>query len=198
MASAAARIRMTEEEYLAFERASDEKHEYIDGEIFAMSGASRKHSRVVLLLLSELQYALRGRKCEVYNNDVRVHIPTSRRYVYPDGSIVCGHADFMDDESDTLLNPRVVVEVLSPSTEHYDQGDKFLQYKSISSLKHYVVAAQDKPHVEVFTRQLNGTWTCMKYEAGQKVALPAIECEIDIDQVYANVSRVEVTRVSGD
>lgn len=187
MGHAAERIRMTEEEYLAFERASDERHEYADGEIFAMAGASRRHSRIAMRIGAELVYALRLRPCEVYNNDLRVFIPQSRRYVYPDGSVACGKIEMADNEQDTLLNPRVVVEVLSPSTEEYDRGDKFTHYKTIPSLVHYVLASQDKPFVEVFTRQLDGSWTCVSYEAGQRIVLPAIECEIDVDQVYSKV-----------
>lgn len=178
--------RMTEDEYLAFERAAETRHEFIDGEIFAMSGASRRHGRISLALGAVLVNALRGRRCEVYNNDLRVYIPQSRRYVYPDASIACGRVELKDKEHDTLLNPRVIVEVLSPSTEEYDRGEKFTHYKTIPSLAHYVLAAQDKPLVEVFTRQQDGSWTCVKYEAGQKIALPAIECEIDIDAVYEN------------
>lgn len=196
MADAAQRIRMTEEAYLAFERASDQKHEYIDGEIFAMSGASRKHGAISLRLGAELLYALRGRRCEIYNNDVRIYIPQSRRYVYPDASIVCGRADFKDNQFDTLLNPRVIVEVLSPSTEDYDRDEKCTHYKTIPSLAHYVLASQDEKLVEVFTRQQDDSWTCVEYEAGQKIALPAIECEIDVDQVYANVFEYEVACVS--
>lgn len=189
---------MTEEEYLAFERAAEERHEYIDGEIFAMSGASREHSRVALQLGAELVYALRGRKCEVYNGEVRIYLPKSRRYVYPDATVVCGRAEFKDKEFDNLLNPRVLVEVLSPSTEDYDRDEKFTHYKTISSLAHYVLVSQNKPFVEVFSRQEDGSWTCVTCEAGDKIALPAIECEIEVDQVYANIFEFEVVYVSVD
>ena len=187
MADAAQRIRMTEDEYLAFERASDEKHEYIDGEIFAMSGGKSNHSAVASGLIRVLGNALYGRRCIVHTSDMRLYIPTSRRYVYPDSSVVCGRSDMKGDKNDILLNPRIIVEVLSPSTEEYDRGDKFTHYKKIPSLAHYVLASQDEKLVEVFTRQNDDSWTCEKYEAGQKIALPAIDCEIDVDQVYANV-----------
>lgn len=197
MVSVAPQIRMTEDEYLAFERASEEKHEYIDGEIFAMSGARRAHSRLSVRLAVLLELAI-GRRCEVYNNDMRVYMPLSRRYVYPDASVVCGRPQFKDKELDTLVNPRVIVEVLSQSTEDYDREDKFTHYKTIPTLAHYVLVAQDKPLVEVFTRQADGWWTCVAYEAGQKIALTAIECEIEVDQIYANVLDADVEYVSVD
>lgn len=187
MGHAAQRIRMTEEEYLAFERESDERHEYADGEIFAMAGASRKHSRIQARVIRLLGNVLEGGRCDVYTSELRIHIPVTGRYVYPDCSVVCGPAMMKDDERDTLLNPRVIVEVLSSSTEDYDRGDKFTHYKTIPSFVQYVLVSQDKPFVEVFTRQLDGTWTCVVYEAGQKIVLPALECEIDVDQVYAKV-----------
>lgn len=186
MASAAERVRMTEDEYLAFERASDERHEYADGEIFAMSGGSGNHSAVAAGMIRVLGNALYGRRCIVYTADMRINIPTSGRYVYPDASVVCGRSELKGDKRDILLNPRVIVEVLSPSTEEYDRGDKFTHYKAIPSFAHYVIASQDKKLVEVFTRQQDGSWICVKYEAGQKIALPAIECEIDVDQTYAS------------
>ena len=198
MANAAARVRMTEEEYLAFERASDEKHEYIDGEIFAMSGASREHSSINVRLGAELLHGLRGRRCEVYSSDMRVYIPASRRYVYPDASVVCGRPEFKDKEFDTLLNPRVIVEILSPSTEDYDREDKYTHYKTIHSLAHYVIASQEEKLIEVFTREQDGSWTCVKYGAGQKCKLSAVDCEIDVDQVYGNVFEVEAVYVAVD
>jgi Uma2 family endonuclease len=198
MVSVAPQLRMTEDEYLAFERASEEKHEYIDGEIFAMSGATREHGLISLGIGAELRAVLRGRRCEVYNNDVRVYMPGSRRYVYPDASVACGRPQFKDKKLDTLLNPRIIVEVLSPSTEDYDREDKFNHYKPIPSLAHYVIASQEKPLVEVFTRQADGSWSLETYEAGQKFALPALECEIEVDQVYAGVFDVVPEYVSVD
>lgn len=178
---------MTEEEYLAFERAAEEKHEFADGEIFAMSGSSRAHSSVNSHLIRDLGNVLMGRRCSVYTSDLRIYIPSSGRYVYPDASVVCGRAELKDAERDILLNPRVIVEVLSESTEDYDRGEKFTHYKTIPSLAHYVLASQEKPFVEVFTRQADNSWTCIKYEAGEKIVLSALECEIEIDRVYANV-----------
>ena len=185
--AAAERIRMTENEYLAFERASEQRHEYADGEIFAMSGGSHEHSTITLALGSELRFALKGRPCRVQSSDMRIHIPASGRYIYPDVSVVCGRPVLKGDKRDILLNPRVIVEVLSASTEDYDRGEKFTHYKSIPSLMHYMLASQDKPFVEVFTRQRDDSWTLQTYGAGEWIELPALECEIEVDQVYANV-----------
>jgi Uma2 family endonuclease len=187
MAEAALRMRMTEEEYLAFERASDERHEYADGEIFAMSGGTGNHSAVTLSIGAELRFALRGRNCRAYSPDVRIYIPKTQRYVYPDGSVVCGGAEYKDASKDTLLNPQVIVEVLSPSSEAYDRGDKFAQYRTIPSVTIYVLAAQDKPLLEVYTRQDDGSWNYRAYGPGEKAALSAIGCELDVDVVYTDV-----------
>lgn len=187
MADPAVRMRMTEEEYLAFERASDEKHEFADGEIFAMSGGKGPHANVAANIIGALAFVLRGRSCRVYTSDMRVHIPISGRFVYPDASVVCGRPQYKDEQIDTLLNPRVIVEILSPSTEAYDRGDKFENYQSLASLKHYIMAAQDKPRIEVYTRQDDGSWHFRVFLAGTSIALSSPECTLDVDQIYAGV-----------
>jgi Uma2 family endonuclease len=187
MADAAERLRMTEDEYLVFERASAERHEFADGEIFAMSGGTYKHTTVAANIIRDLGQELRGRRCTVQTSDMRIHFSTTGRYVYADASVVCGRPQFKDETHDTLLNPKLIVEVLSPSTEAYDRGDKFAQYQTIPSVMHYVLAAQDKPRIEVFTRQDDGSWNLRNYGPGDRVALSAIECAIEVDQVYTNV-----------
>jgi Uma2 family endonuclease len=187
MGDAAEQVRMTEDEYLAFERASEERHEFADGEIFAMAGGSSNHSTVMMSIGSELRVALRERRYQTRSSEMRIYIPQSGRYVYADASVVCGRPEFKDETHDTLLNPNVIVEVLSPSTEAYDRGDKFAQYQALPSVMHYVLASQDKPRIEVFTRQDDGSWNLRNYGPGDRVALPAIECTIDVDQVYTNV-----------
>jgi Uma2 family endonuclease len=178
---------MSEEEYLAFERAAEEKHEYADGEIFAMSGGSLAHSTIGANLVGELRNALAGKGCRVLNSEMRVRIAASRRYVYPDGSVVCGRADLADDQRDVLLNPRVLVEVLSDSTEAYDRGDKFRHYRTIPSFQEYVLASQKEPRLEVFTRQADGSWALRAYAAGERAELRSLECAIEVDRVYADV-----------
>ena len=187
MGYAAERIPMTEEEYLAFERASDERHEFANGEVFAMAGGTYEHALIAGNIIRELGLGLRGRRCTVQTSDMRTNIQASKRYVYPDVSVVCGRPQFKDETHDTLLNPRVIVEVLSPSTEEYDRGEKFVHYQTLPSLAHYVLAAQDKPCIEVFTRLDDGSWNSQTYGPGDRVELKAIECVIEVNQVYSNV-----------
>lgn len=187
MAYAAEKLPMTEDEYLAFERTSDERHEFVNGEVFAMAGGTSNHSTVMMSIGAELRFALRKRRCQTHAADMRIYIPTSGRYVYADASVVCGKPQFKDETHDTLLNPRVVVEVLSPSTEAYDRGEKFEHYQTVPSIMHYVLAAQDKPRIEVFTRMGDGSWHLRTYGPGDRLELSSIECVIDVDQVYTNV-----------
>ena len=130
----AVRTGLTEAEYLAFERASGGRHELVDGEVFAMAGGTAEHSAVAVGLLGEIRAAVTGRGCRTFEASMRVHVPSTGRYVYPDGSVVCGPLEFRDDGRDTLVNPRVVIEVLSESTEAYDHGDKFAGYRSMPSV----------------------------------------------------------------
>jgi Uma2 family endonuclease len=190
-------MHMTEEEYLAFDRASDWKHEYIDGKVIAMSGGTAFHGGVAAGFIGEFRNALEGRKCRVYTPDVRVYSPEKRSYVYPDASVVCGRPEYRDATKDTILNPKVIVEVLSPSSEEYDRVKKFALYRSIPSLMHYVIAAQDKPLLEVHTRQEDGSWDCRVYGPGDKVAFAALDCKLDMDLVYRDVFDEDVERAAG-
>lgn len=144
----------TAEEYLAFERKSQEKHELADGQVYLMTGASRRHNVIVLNLVAALKPHLRDRSCEGYANDMRVRV--LRDFFYSDVSVVCGEPQFADDEFDTLLNPALIIEVLSPSTEQCDRGRKFEKYRALDSLREYVLIAQDRPHIERYTRQADG------------------------------------------
>jgi Uma2 family endonuclease len=186
MGQAAARAHLPEAEYLAFERASPDRHEYADGEIFAMSGGTGEHSAIAANLISELRSALFGRGCRVHTSDMRIKI-SATRYVYPDASALCASPEYTDDTRDTLVNPRVIVEVLSDSTEAYDRGDKFAQYQTIPSLAQYVLASQKKPRIEVFTRQADGSWLLWTYGPGERAALSSVGCTIEVDRVYTDV-----------
>jgi Uma2 family endonuclease len=184
MGDAALKIRMSPGEYLAFERASEERHEYADGEIFAMSGGTIQHAAIAGNIIRDLGIALRGRGCRVLTSDMRIHIPATGRYVYPDAAVVCGQAKLQDEHSDTLLNPRLIVEVLSDSSEAYDRGDKFDQYRTIESLRTYVIASQKGPRIEVFSRQSGDSWLLRVYGPGQRAALQDLEVFLDVDLVY--------------
>ena len=144
MATVAAQTYFTPEEYIALERKAHFKSEYFDGHIIAMSGASRQHNLIVTNISGELHVQFKGRGCEVYTNDMRVRPSPRDTYVYPDVVVVCGEPEFEDDVFDTLLNPILIVEVLSPSTERRDRGEKFTRYKHLAALQEYVLVSQDK------------------------------------------------------
>jgi Uma2 family endonuclease len=173
----------SEAEYLGMERASTVKHEYYQGEIFAMSGASRAHNLVALGFGSELRQARKGRPCRVYPSDMRVKVPGV--YTYPDVSGLCGPDRFADDQRDTLTNPSAIIEVLSASTEGYDRGDKFEMYRSIPSLVDYILASQDEVRVEHFVRQGDGSWLMRELGAGSRLEVVSLGCTVSLDEVYA-------------
>lgn len=184
---AATRKKLTPEEYLAFERASDTKHEYFDGEIVAMTGASRNHNRIVSSAIATLYSQVRGRPCDVLANDMRVKTGDGI-YTYPDISIVCGEAQFEDKEIDTLLNPTVIIEVLSPSTEKYDHGEKFRHYRTLESLQEYVLIAQDGVHLEHYARQ-GEQWLLTDIDSADAVlTLQSIDCKLVVSDVYEKVT----------
>lgn len=179
----------TPQEYLRLERQADEKHTYWDGDIFLMSGASRVHNLIVTNVTRWLSTQLLERPCDVYPSDMRVRIPHTARYVYPDVTVVCGEPQFEDAEVDTLLNPIAIVEVLSPSTESFDRGKKFDAYRTIPSLQDYVLVAHDEPHIYVYTRQPNNRWLLSEaIQRDQTVHLVSIDCQLALTEVYRKIS----------
>lgn len=181
--------RFTPEQYLDIDRKSEYKNEYFDGEIFAMTGASRRHNLISVNVATALNNQLINRECEVYASDMRVKVDSTGLYTYPDVVVACGAPRFEDSEVDTLMNPIVIIEVLSKTTEGYDRGDKFEQYRSIESLTEVVLIAQDKHHVECYRRQGNGQWTLTDTNnLLDKVKLTSIECELSLNQIYRKVS----------
>ncbi len=180
---------MSVEAYLAFERASEEKHEYLNGEIFLMSGASRNHNRVMGSVYASIYAQLRERPCEAFPSDMRVRISTGL-YTYPDISVVCDPPQFDESEyQDTLLNPTLIVEVLSPSTESYDRGRKFQHYRALESLREYVLIAQDSPHIERYLRQPSDEWLLADATGlDARIELSSIGCTLALADVYEKVS----------
>lgn len=181
--------KMTPEEFLAFERASDEKHEYRDGEIVLMSGAKLNHNRISTNITALLWQGLKGKNCENYSNDLRVWVPKTRLYTYPDAIVVCGEPVFVDDEFDTLTNPLLLIEILSDSTESYDRGEKFKGYRSIDSLREYVLISQNSPTIEKYAKHGDGFW--MLSEASgidSSITLEAIDCTLSLADVYDKVN----------
>lgn len=181
--SAMAAKKWTPEEYLAAERCALSKHEYFGGEIFAMAGASERHDTISANVTTALSNALKGGPCRPHTSDMRIHIPATGLYTYSDGLVVCG-SRFTDSTRDTLENPAVIFEVLSDSTEAYDRGRKFDNYRSIPSLEDYVLVSQHAVLIEHFVRQDDGTWNLRVLRAGQKLRLTAVPIEIAVEDLY--------------
>ena len=174
--------------YLELDRGSQNKHELWDGSAYAMTGASLAHNRLVRNLLVSLSGVLGDKDCEVLPSDLRVRIPGQERYLYPDLSVVCGPPQLEDDRADTLLNPRVVIEVLSASTEAFDRGQKFEAYRAIPSLSEYVLVAQDAARVDHFTRDAErGIWALQPYAGGDTLRFPTLAVDLPLAQIYAGV-----------
>ncbi|MEM7483515.1 MAG: Uma2 family endonuclease [Acidobacteriota bacterium] len=187
--------RFSPQEYLAHERAAATRSEYLDGQIFTLAGASRRHNLITLNLGAELRAQLRRRPCEVYTSAMRVKIPATGLYTYPDVVAVCGEPSFEDSELDTLLNPTLLIEVLSKSTADRDRGGKFEHYRSIDSVQEVLFVAQDRVHVMRYERQPDSTWLLSETrDGGGRMALSSIAAELDIAEVYAKVRFDDVPR----
>ena len=182
------RMRYSEAAYLALEEASGFKHEYMAGEIYAMAGASLNHNRIVTAI-SGLLYNRLGDHCEHFSSDMKVRVEATATNAYPDVVVVCGEPTFMQERPDTLTNPTVLFEVLSPSTADYDRGRKFEDYRLLDSLQEYVIVAQDKTHIEHYTRQQDGSWLLKDINAPDAtLTLAAIDCELPLADIYAKVN----------
>jgi len=179
---------LTPEEYLTFERESEVKHEYVAGEIIAMAGASRRHNLIQSTTLTALNNALEVRPCEVHPSAMRVKVGALGIYTYPDITVVCGDSELEDAEQDTLLNPMVIIEILSPSTAHYDRELKFHRYQLITSLRDYLLIAQDRPAIEHYVRGDDRRWS-LSLHAGltEMVMLRSIGCSLALAEVYRKI-----------
>lgn len=188
MAVAQSVQKLTEAEYLEIERKAELKSEFFEGEMFAMSGGTRWHSLIGTNLARELGTRLKGHECIAYNADLRLKVKVTGLYTYPDLSVVCGRPEMLDDEMDTLLNPSVIAEVLSDSTEAYDRGKKFEHYRQISTLQEYLLISQKEPRIEQFIRKPDGAWE-FREAAGLEscLALPSLGVVLDLSEVFANV-----------
>jgi len=175
-------------DYLALERAAETKSEFFDGEIFAMAGTTKNHARIVMNFGGELRSRLKGRTCEPFATDLRVKVEANGLYTYPDLVVVCGEQQFEDDHLDTLLNPTLIVEVLSETTERYDRVKKFDLYRALPSLQEYVLVSQSEPRVEQFLRQPEGGWHLLiTTDPTAFVNLTSIACEIPFAEIYERV-----------
>lgn len=205
-----AQIRYTEEEYLALERESEERHEYLDGQIYKLAGESPQHGDICSNLVGILNPQLRGTPCRVWTKDTKVRSgPLPRRrysnkglYSFPDLVIVCGEPQFLDEHRDVLINPRVIIEVLSPTTEAFDRGEKFRRYRIYNpSLTDYVVVAQSQPLVEHLALQENGQWVIAGSvsELTDNILIASIGCTLRLAEIYDRiVFEVEEQELAGE
>src|SRR5262245_45889845 len=191
-------IRYTEDQYLSIEREADERHEYLDGQIYAMAGESPEHGAICTNLTAEIALQLRGTSCQAFAKDMRVRSgPLPRRrysqkglYSYPDLVVVCGEMQFLDENRDVIINPKVIIEVASPSTEAFDYGEKFLRYRTFNpSLTDYLVVAQDRPSIEHFALREDGLWMIADsvVELSGSVHIASINCNLQLAEVYDRV-----------
>jgi Uma2 family endonuclease len=179
---------LTPERYLEIERAAEFKSEYFDGRMFAMSGGTYVHARLITSFTAEIYQALRNRPCSVTSSELRVRTAPKGLHTYPDITVVCGEPLFADDQKDTLLNPVLIVEVLSKSTEAMDRGFKFREYRKIDSLREYVLVSQTAPLIEVFVRGPEGDWRLREFAGLDAVChLTGIDCTLAVADVYRNV-----------
>jgi Uma2 family endonuclease len=187
--SAQPRPRLTPEEYLKIERAAECKSEYYDGHTYAMSGGSYAHGLIIANIVAKLWQGLAGKGCSVTASDVRLRVSALGLYTYPDIAVVCGTPAFADDQADTLLNPALLIEVLSPSTEAHDRGFKFAQYRQLESLREYALVSQTEPRVEIFRRQASREWL-LSESTGLDAAcrFDSVGCGVALAEIYQQVS----------
>ncbi len=184
---------LTYAEYLAAEELAVEKHHFVDGEMFAMSGGSRVHSALQTRLLGRLVVGLEGRRCVPHGSELRVHLPHLGEACYADALVICGRFEASPIDPQATTNPTVVCEVLSPSTEGYDRGRKFEKYRGLASLREYVLLAQDRPLVELFRREPDGGWRLQEFRAGDSLELRSLGLNLPIDDLYRGVFDEEPT-----
>ena len=183
--------RLSEGEYLEIERAAEFKSEFFGGEVFAMAGGTFRHSLISTNLAGELRTQLKGHHCTPYNSDLRVKIAATGLLTYPDVSVICGAPEFLDGIEDTVLNPTLLAEVLSDSTEAYDRGKKFEHYRQIGTLRGYLLVSQKEPRIEQFSRQPDGRWLLIE-AAGLDATLevPSLHITLSLAEVFAKVNFV--------
>ena len=188
MSVSASEKRVTESEFLAIERTAAFKSEFFEGDVFAMSGGTRWHSLIGTNLARELGNQLSGRPCTPYNGDLRVKVEATGLLTYPDLSVVCEEPRFLDDEMDTLLNPSVIFEVLSESTEAYDRGKKFENYRKMTSLREYLLVSQSEPRIEQFLRQPDEQWLLREVTGAMSaLAMTSIGISVSLAEIYSGV-----------
>jgi len=179
---------LTPEEYLEIERRAERKSEYFHGEMFAMAGASYAHVVIVDNLNHELKVRLKAGRCRVHSSELRLRVAPIGLYTYPDVMVICGGPEFADDRRDTVVNPVLIIEVLSESTEAYDRGKKFDQYRTLPSLREYLLVAQDAPRIERWIRQPDDNWLRAETSGGDaSIRLASIDCMLPLAGIYDQI-----------
>jgi len=191
--SVAPQPRLSFEDWLAIERAAtDQRSEYVGGDIFAMAGGTEEHNLIVLNVGAELRNQLKEKPCRVYPSDMKVRIASDDVGTYPDVMVICGERQFVDERRDVVTNPTLIVEVLSDSSEAYDRGDKFRHYRNLPSLQAYLLLSQYRIQAELFLRQPDGTWSLSSYQdPSEAVPLRVVDAELSLAEVY---DKVELSR----
>jgi Uma2 family endonuclease len=177
---------MTYAEYAAAEEVSTVRHEFLNGRVFAMAGGTPEHGALAAAVMRELGLALRGKPCRVYSSDVRIRVLETNLSTYPDASVVCGQIEIAPDDPNSVVNPTLLVEVLSESTEAYDRGAKASHYRRIPTLKEYVLIAQDERRIEVIRRNQQGGWELYEARIGAQLKIESLGISLDVDAVYEN------------
>ena len=188
--SALPKHRLSEEEYLAIENVAEFKSEYIDGEMYAMAGAGEEHGTIIANVVTKLNNQFWDRPCKVYSTEMRVRVAETGLYTYPDVIALCGKPDVIRDKGHTLLNPQLIVEVLSPGTAYFDRTEKFRRYQHIPSFNEYVLISQDAFHVEHRQRQpgASGVWETFRYfQLGDRLYFPSLEATLELSDIYHKV-----------
>lgn len=179
--------RYTWHQYVTLEQSSNVKHEFLDGEIFAMSGGTPEHAQLAVKVSTELSSQLQGKPCRVFSSDLRVRVQQTGLGTYPDVTVVCGELQRDPDDKNTVTNPTLIVEVLSDSTESWDRGEKFEQLRRIPTLKEYVLVSQREKLLEVFRVAADGNWFRTEGRTRATVRLESVSCDLDVDRIYADV-----------
>lgn len=177
---------MTMAEYLRFENASLAKHEFVDGQVFSMAGGSAEHGALAMSMAVLIGERLRGKPCRVFSSDVRVRVRQADLVAYPDLTVVCGELQRDAEDSESIANPMVIVEVLSDSTEIYDRGDKAFRYRQSPSLRDYIMVSQKEKRIEVQRRDANGTWVIQTVEGSGQVEISSLGFSLTLDDIYRN------------
>lgn len=181
--------KFTIEEYLAMEEAATEKHEYYRGDIFARPGNRIQHNAILSRLFGELGIRLKGKECELFGSDMRIHIEANTLFTYPDISIVCGKPETLNSDDWNVLNPAVIVEILSSSTKNYDRGEKFKLYRDIPTLKEYILVDSETMHIEVFHLNKSRHWELEEYRSAEETLyIKTIDANIPVAAIYTGVN----------